>query len=111
VTFRAIVARSLLVFSLAAGAGMAATPAHAQHVVTDGEAGKLTLDALTATPAPVVHRVAYRSLSRRSPYLPAAARVRMGGSRRAVREVSWHRPGRLSPATHAVAHSRTRRRG
>ena len=36
------------------------TPALAQHVVTDYEAGKLTLDALTATPVPVVHHIVYR---------------------------------------------------
>lgn len=112
-TFRAILARTLLVFSLAAGIGMAVTPAHAQHVVTDDEAGKLTLDALTATPAPIVHRVSYRTLSRRSTYLPAAARVRMGGTRRAVREASWHRAVRLPAASHAtihaIAHRRTRR--
>ena len=32
--------------------------ARAQHVVTDVEAGKLTLDALTATPRPIYRQVA-----------------------------------------------------
>ena len=32
---------------------LGAVPALAQHVVTDVEAGKLTFDALTATPRPV----------------------------------------------------------
>ena len=49
---------------------MASPPAFAQHVVTDMEAGKLTFDALTATPRPIyrpivafrhVHRGAYIS--------------------------------------------------
>jgi hypothetical protein len=48
---------------LVAGLVVAGTaPAFAQHVVTDDEAGKLTLDALTATPRPVYRPVvAYRS--------------------------------------------------
>ena len=32
---------------------IASPPAFAQHVVTDTEAGKLTFDALTATPRPI----------------------------------------------------------
>ncbi len=40
-------------------------PAFAQHVVTDVEAGKLTFDALTATPRPVYRPVmAVRRLHR-----------------------------------------------
>ena len=54
---RASLAKTLL----AAGLALGATPALAQHVVTDYEAGKLTLDALTATPIPVVHHIVYRA--------------------------------------------------
>ncbi len=104
-SFRAVAARSLLFFALAGGV---ATPAFAQHVVTDDEAGKLTLDALTATPAPV-HRVSYRALSRRSVYLPAAARVRMG-SRSAVHTVSF-RHAAHTPAGKSGAHHGKGRRG
>ena len=56
-TLRASLAKTLV----AAGLTLGATPALAQHVVTDYEAGKLTLDALTATPIPVVHHVVYRA--------------------------------------------------
>ena len=60
-TIRSVAARTLFGCFLAAAAGSAAAPAFAQHVVTDDEASKLTLDALTAAPrVVVVHRVAYR---------------------------------------------------
>ena len=60
VTIRSVVARGLFACFLTAAAGTASVPAMAQHVVTDDEAGKLTLDALTATPRVIVHRAAYR---------------------------------------------------
>lgn len=66
---RTIVARSLFTCFLTLAIGSIAAPhAMAQHVVTDSEAGRLTLDSLTATPAPVYrHVVAYRmSRSNRS---------------------------------------------
>ena len=59
-TIRSVVARGLFGCFLAAAAGTASVPALAQHVVTDDEAGKLTLDALTAAPRVIVHRAAYR---------------------------------------------------
>ena len=60
-TLRASLAKTLLAAGLAPMLALGATPALAQHVVTDYEAGKLTLDALTATPIPVVHHVVYRA--------------------------------------------------
>ncbi len=64
--------------------GCAALPlqAHAQHVVTDAEAAKLTLDSLTATPRPI--------------YRPVVAFRRV------------HRPGYVSRASHAGSASRRR---
>ncbi len=59
-TIRSVVARGLFACFLTAAAGTASIPALAQHVVTDDEAGKLTLDALTATPRVIVHHAAYR---------------------------------------------------
>ncbi len=59
-TIRSVVAKSLLGCFLVVAAGTASVPAFAQHVVTDDEASKLTLDALTAAPRVVVHRAAYR---------------------------------------------------
>ena len=56
--------------------------AHAQHVVTDAEAAKLTLDSLTATPRPI--------------YRPVVAFRRV------------HRPGYVSRAMHGSAVSRRR---
>ena len=50
--------RAALATTLFAAVGLGVTPALAQHVVTDYEAGKLTLDALTATPV-AVHHVIY----------------------------------------------------
>ncbi len=61
VAVRATIAKTLLAAGLIASLGAGATPALAQHVVTDYEAGKLTLDALTATPIPVVHHIVYRT--------------------------------------------------
>ncbi len=57
VAIRATFAKTLFAAALTLGA----TPALAQHVVTDYEAGKLTLDALTATPIPVVHHIIYHA--------------------------------------------------
>lgn len=59
-TIRSVVAKGLFGCFLVAALGTASGPAVAQHVVTDDEAGKLTLDALTAAPRVVVHRAAYR---------------------------------------------------
>ncbi len=59
-TIRSAVAKGLFGCFLVAAVGTAAVPAFAQHVVTDDEASKLTLDALTAAPRVIVHRAAYR---------------------------------------------------
>ncbi len=62
--------------------GCAALPvqAHAQHLVTDAEAAKLTFDSLTATPRPL--------------YRPVVAFRRV------------HRPGYVSRAMHAPSRRR-----
>lgn len=52
-----------------------ARPAAAQHIVTDREAGKLTLDALTAAPRPV-YRPIYRPIYRQ---VMAMRRIRSAG--------------------------------
>ncbi len=88
-TLRLAAARSLFVGLLIVATG-AAAPALAQHVVTDGEASKLTLDALTATPRLVVHRAAYRTV--RMSWLQGWARERgHGRSAGLVHEASFHR--------------------
>ncbi len=88
----------------------------AQHVVTDNEAGKLTLDALTATPAPVYRRVvAYRSV-RNAWAHPAWTRAAWaepvrGRSVRAIRLASYSRAVRMPvsvPTHYATAHHRHR---
>ncbi len=94
---RATIAKTLL----AAGLALGATPAMAQHVVTDYEAGKLTLDALTATPIPVVHHVVYRT----SRY--EADRYR---TVRAVETASFRHSVRASMVGH-LGSSHHRRRG
>ncbi len=88
---RAAVARRIFACFLTAAAGSAvAAPAFAQHVVTDGEAGKLTLDALTATPRPVFRRVVYRPA--RSSWMQSRSRsmsiVHLASFHHSVREAS-----------------------
>ncbi len=46
-----------------------APAARAQHVVTDSEAGKLTLDALTATPRPLYRPIMAMRRVHRSSYV------------------------------------------
>ena len=77
---------SLRAALIAALLGCAAVPgqAYAQHVVTDVEAAKLTLDSLTATPRPI--------------YRPVVAYRRV------------HRPGYVTRAMHASSVSASRRR-
>lgn len=84
---RAFKAGALLV---AATAMLAGVQARAQHVVTEEEAGKLTLEALTAAPRPVYH--SYRSLTR-----PAMAMRYAYGHRAGSRHV-------VAAAYHHVAH-------
>ncbi len=52
--------RTLATLAMASVIGSAPLAARAQHVVTEDEAGKLTLEALTAAPRPV-YRPIYRS--------------------------------------------------
>lgn len=98
---RASVARSLFAIMLTAAAVPAiSASAFAQHVVTDGEAGKLTLDALTATPRAFVHRVVYR------PTRGGWAQENRYRSVHAVHEASYRR---LSMIARPSARSRRRR--
>ncbi len=87
---RAAVARRIFACFLTAAAGSVAAPAFAQHVVTDNEAGKLTLDALTATPRPIFHRVVYRPA--RSSWMQSRTRsmsiVHLASFHHSVREAS-----------------------
>ena len=87
-TIRSVVAKSLLSCFLVAAIG-SATPAFAQHVVTDDEAGKLTLGALTAAPRVFVHRAAYRPL--RMSWSDGWSRRGHSRSVGAVHEASFHR--------------------
>ena len=88
--------------TVAAGSGLTA-PALAQHVVTDYEAGKLTLDALTATPRPMVHRVMYRPS--RTIWFDGRSR-----STRAVHLATFHRSIRETSTTahYGISHRRRR---
>ena len=63
---------------------LTAPAAFAQHVVTDFEAGKLTLDALTATPRPIYRPiVAFRRIHH-------AGFSRVAYHRRASTRSRWH---------------------
>ena len=75
---RASLAKTLLAAGLAPMLALGATPSLAQHVVTDYEAGKLTLDALTATPIPVVHHIVYRAQRYQTVRAVEAASFRRG---------------------------------
>ncbi len=70
--------------------------AQAQHVVTEAESSKLTLEALTATPPPP--RPVYRASYRR------AMSVRTVHGRARYVAVAWH------PASRHAAHASHRRR-
>ncbi|MCQ8276888.1 hypothetical protein NFI95_00290 [Acetobacteraceae bacterium KSS8] len=97
-----------MIFSVLAGG--AATPALAQHVVTDDEASKLTLDALTATPAPVVRHVVYHAPSRHSAHYSRTAQAH-ASSHAVVRNVAYKRLVHVSPAGKSGDHHGKRRRG
>ena len=73
--------------------------AHAQHVVTEAEASKLTLEALTATPPPP--RPVYRAT-----YRPVMSVRYVRGRAVHARYVAavWH------PTSHRAAHATHRRR-
>jgi len=70
---------------MAVGAALLMTHPVQAREISDYEAGKLTFDALTSVPAPVVHHVSYRhSIGRNE-------RVHHAFSRRAmVRDVVYH---------------------
>nr|WP_321984509.1 hypothetical protein [uncultured Lichenicoccus sp.] len=75
-----------IVLGLAILSGPCLRPAAAQHVVTSSEAGKLTLDALTAAPRPV-YRSIYRPIYRQA---MAIRRIRYaGGVARAMRATAY----------------------
>lgn len=98
---RAAVARSLFAVLLTAAAVPAVTSsALAQHVVTDDEAGKLTLDALTATPRALVHRVVYR------PTRGGWAQASRYRSVHVVHEAAYRR---FTSSVHPLARNRRRR--
>ncbi|MGI4746156.1 MAG: hypothetical protein ACRYGI_16570 [Janthinobacterium lividum] len=107
---RTIVARSLSACLLTLAVGSIAAPqAMAQHMVTDGEAGKLTLDSLTATPAPVYRRViAYHTPRASRSNWSSAVR---GGTVRGVHSVVYHHAYRqpvLATSHHVASHRRVR---
>ncbi len=79
--------------SLIAGAPLAAD---AQHVVTEDEASKLTLEALTAPPPRPVYRPIYRAYYR--PAMSTRFEHRSHGWQRAVSHVSYR-----VAATHRTA--------
>lgn len=90
-----------LILTAALGCGLSCTlglaVARAQHVVTDMEAGKLTLDALTATPRVIyrpilavrrVHRVSYVS---RTTHLSRSVAFHRHAWSRSTRRKGWFR--------------------
>ena len=106
----------LLAAFLTLAGGMTMAPAaFAQHVVTENEAGKLTLDALTATPRPVIrhvsYRPAYRSAYRPSFRVASYARTGHGYNRTAplVQTVAYRRGAHAAPVRAAFALHRRRR--
>ena len=105
VAIRATIAKTLIAAGLTASLALGATPALAQHVVTDYEAGKLTLDALTATPIPVVHHVIYRT----SQYQPGRYQAGRYQTVRAVQSASFRHSVRASTMSH-LGSSHHRRR-
>lgn len=87
-------------------AGSIVTPAHARtHAVTDMEADRLTLDALTAAPPPV-RRVAYahRAGGHHAPVMMAANHVSVAHARRTmVHTVAYHPHGAVVHHIHPTA--------
>lgn len=89
-------------FTLLLGIGAAvllfrSPSAHAQHVVTDYEASKLTFAALTASPPPVHHRHMVKNKSGKSLYRQVSYNTTSHSSgvkgNRLVRRVSYkHKP-------------------
>ena len=77
--------RGALGFGLVALIGTASMPALAQHVVTEQEAAKLTLEALTAPPRPV-----YRPLIRVASYRYLSMRGRWHGREHLFTRAAYH---------------------
>ena len=86
---------------VAAGFGWAiivtgALPSRAQHVVTSADAGKLTLDALTAPPAPLYRPTYHRVLAVRRAHKPGYVSRQMHASSRRHRSHPRHSSRRRS---------------
>lgn len=83
---------------LSAGVSAVNSSAHAERVISDLEASKLTFASLTAVPAPVVH------VHRASHVVHVAShQSHSAASHSMVHLVSYH------PARHAASHAATRR--
>ena len=78
-----------LAFTAALAVGIAPVAAHAQHVVTEAEASKLTLEALTAAPPRPVYRPVYRVAYYRPLYGNRFEHGRSHGWQRLVSRVSY----------------------
>lgn len=81
---------------LSAGTVAVNSSAHAERVISDLEASKLTFASLTAAPPPVIHHHVVRVSHQ-------VAAQHGASSHNMVHLVSYH------PARHAVAHTATRR--
>lgn len=82
---------------------MVGQPAHAEHVVTEYEAGKLTLAALTAAPpARIVHHVSHRRSIRGHGAHVVLAAHHGRSARSMVHTVAYH--------SHATSHKTGKRR-
>jgi hypothetical protein len=95
------------------GTGMVLTTAgthsaRAQHLVTDNEAGRLTLDALIAAPPPVRH-IVYRHAAHMSPssYHGYHVATASSGTRGLVHSAVYH-PHAGTPVRHAARKIRHR---
>ncbi len=91
--------RKLAVLAVVSTIGMMPLAARAQHVVTEDEAGKLTLEALTAAPRPV-YRPIYRSAYFRQ----------VSGFRYERRTHGWQRPAHVTYAVSRVSYRYRHRR-
>lgn len=76
----------IAVIAAALGCGifcaLGTSPARAQHIVTDMEAGKLTLDALTATPRPIYRQIMDYRRVHHSGYAPRSVHAHLIAYRR-----------------------------
>ncbi|MFT9062285.1 MAG: hypothetical protein ABF430_00600 [Acetobacter persici] len=86
---------------LSAGVSAVNSSAHAERVISDLEASKLTFASLTAVPAPVVH--VHRASHASHVVHVASHQSHSAASHSMVHLVSYH------PARHAASHAATRR--